>query len=287
MMKKKITVFLCIILSAFLIYRSLKAFEDGIVGLTRKDGNNEGCSCHSLSPFQNVSVIISGPSSVIAGDTAEYKLKISGGPLVRAGCDIAAGTGLVILSPLDTSLQRLQATLTSFELTHTWPKLPVNDTVTFIFKYIAPNTSNVADTIFANGNSVNYDHTNNGDRWNFADSKPILIISPIGIRNFSSTISDLRLEQNYPNPFNPATKIKFNIPSNEFPLNKSGLKGAVSLKIFDVTGKEITTLLDEQLSQGTYEINFNADKYNLSSGIYYYKLIVGDFSKTKAMILIK
>ena len=83
------------------------------------------------------------------------------------------------------------------------------------------------------------------------------------------------LQQNYPNPFNPATKITFSIPKKEF----------VSLKVFDMSGKEITTLTSGTIDAGSYQYNFNAE--NLSSGIYFYTLIAGDFHDTKIMTLLK
>ncbi|MBS1552348.1 MAG: T9SS type A sorting domain-containing protein [Bacteroidetes bacterium] len=83
------------------------------------------------------------------------------------------------------------------------------------------------------------------------------------------------LSQNYPNPFNPVTKIDFSIP-------KSGL---VTLKVFDILGKEIATLVNEKLSAGKYETDFNASK--LSSGTYYYRIETGDYVETKKMLLIK
>ncbi len=85
------------------------------------------------------------------------------------------------------------------------------------------------------------------------------------------------LHNNYPNPFNPTTKIKFDIPETEF----------VSLIFFDINGKEITRLINDRISPGSYEYEFSADKFNLSSGIYFYKIISGDFVKTLRMILIK
>ena len=114
-----------------------------------------------------------------------------------------------------------------------------------------------------------------------------------GISNYNSTIPDkYSLSQNYPNPFNPTTKIKFEIPSdvkrqtsNElFPLRKGG-SGVVSLKVFDITGREITTLVNERLQPGTYEVTFDAS--TLPSGIYFYQLKVGDFVETKKLILLK
>ena len=90
------------------------------------------------------------------------------------------------------------------------------------------------------------------------------------------------LEQNYPNPFNPITTIKFNIPI----LGKvKNVLGNVALKVYDILGKEVATLVNEQKSAGSYEIQFDAT--NLSSGIYYYQLRAGSFEKTKKLLLMK
>jgi hypothetical protein len=88
-------------------------------------------------------------------------------------------------------------------------------------------------------------------------------------------ISDYKLMQNYPNPFNPATKITFYIPSDSH----------VFIKVFDILGKEIATLVNDNLSAGKHEIDFNASK--LSSGIYFYTLNAGSFVSSKKMVLIK
>ena len=93
------------------------------------------------------------------------------------------------------------------------------------------------------------------------------------------------LLQNYPNPFNPSTKIEYSIPEENF----------VTLKVYDVLGSEIATLVNGKKSAGYYEVNFSAingsasggNAANLSSGIYYYKLSAGNFSQVKKMILIK
>lgn len=91
----------------------------------------------------------------------------------------------------------------------------------------------------------------------------------IGIEN------NYKLSQNYPNPFNPSTKIDFNLPDD----------GNVSIRVFDMTGKELKTLVDEFKTAGYYTIEFNGS--DLSSGIYYYKLESGSFKETKKMLLIK
>jgi len=83
------------------------------------------------------------------------------------------------------------------------------------------------------------------------------------------------LEQNYPNPFNPRTKISWQSPINSYQ----------TLKVFDVLGNEVATLVNEYRTAGKYEAEFDATK--LSSGIYYYQLNAGDFSQTRKMVLIK
>lgn len=90
------------------------------------------------------------------------------------------------------------------------------------------------------------------------------------------------LYQNYPNPFNPVTKIKFALPS----VGTFRQGGKVSLRIYDVLGREVATLVNENLSPGNYEINFDASKF--SSGMYFYRIDVGnEYSSTKKMLLMK
>ncbi len=106
----------------------------------------------------------------------------------------------------------------------------------------------------------------------------------IGINKTSSEVPlKFRLEQNYPNPFNPTTKIKFDIANP--PFNKGGLGGFVTLKVYDITGREIQTLVNEKLNPGMYEVTF--DGTNLSSGVYFYQLKTNNFTETKKLILLK
>lgn len=98
----------------------------------------------------------------------------------------------------------------------------------------------------------------------------------IGVKQISSVIPDnFKLYQNYPNPFNPTTNIKYQVPANTL----------VNLKIYDITGKEIMTLVNEKQSPGEYNVTFNAG--NLNSGVYFYRLIAGNFNETKKLILVK
>ncbi len=110
--------------------------------------------------------------------------------------------------------------------------------------------------------------------------------NPFGIKNISSEIpKEFSLSQNYPNPFNPKTKIRFEIPPLE------GARGRiVKVFIYDILGREITTLVNEQLSPGTYEVDFDPGKSGqagFTSGVYYYSLITESFKETKRMVFIK
>ena len=86
---------------------------------------------------------------------------------------------------------------------------------------------------------------------------------------------NLHLNRTIPNPFNPSTKIKYSVPQTS----------QLQIKVFDLLGNEIETLVNEEKPTGTYELNWNAA--NLPSGIYFYRLKAGDYINTKKMILIK
>lgn len=94
-------------------------------------------------------------------------------------------------------------------------------------------------------------------------------------RKSNTTPSHYYLKRNYPNPFNPTTTISYSIP-------KTGL---VTIRVYDVLGREITTLVNKNESAGNYSVNFNA--IGLSSGIYFYRLKVGGYAQTRKMILLK
>ncbi|MDP3684558.1 MAG: T9SS type A sorting domain-containing protein [Ignavibacteria bacterium] len=83
------------------------------------------------------------------------------------------------------------------------------------------------------------------------------------------------LTQNYPNPFNPSTVISWQVPAGSY----------VSLKVYDVLGKEVATLVNEELKAGSYSVDFNAS--HLASGIYFYSIKAGNFIQSKKMILMK
>lgn len=114
------------------------------------------------------------------------------------------------------------------------------------------------------------------------------IVNTVSVETETISPADFALFQNYPNPFNPVTIIRYSIPS--IPASSHSEKGKnevgfVTLKVYDILGNEIATLVDEYKSAGSYEVVFKAE--NLSSGIYIYKLFAGNLIITKKMALIR
>ena len=105
--------------------------------------------------------------------------------------------------------------------------------------------------------------------------------------NISSEVPvSYSLGQNYPNPFNPTTKIRFDV-ANGFPIKTFGNDPPrrVVLKVYDVMGRELQTLVNESLKPGTYEVSFDGSALN--SGVYFYKLITNGYTETRKMLLLK
>jgi len=116
---------------------------------------------------------------------------------------------------------------------------------------------------------------------------------PTNVKSAEPIVSGFYLEQNYPNPFNPSTVIKYTIPN--VIANEVNQSQQVVLKVFDILGNEVTTLVNEEKPAGTYEVKFHS--IGLTSGVYFYKLSVsaspsqdehaGPFTETKKMILLR
>lgn len=103
----------------------------------------------------------------------------------------------------------------------------------------------------------------------------ILEDNPHGLAEEPGILNKFSLSQNYPNPFNPVTTIEFTIPEKSF----------VTLKVYDIQGREITTLVNDERNPGLYIVNWNAAGY--SSGVYFYRITAGNYMETKRMILTK
>lgn len=154
--------------------------------------------------------------------------------------------------------------------------------------------NNTADSIMAQNNfwgTGNLDtiekhivHKPDNPALGFVNYLPIYL--PAGIEPISTKIpEEFNLFQNYPNPFNPSTKIKFNIPGAQLPHIKGAGGMYTKLIIFDILGREVATLVNQNLRPGTYEVEWAASDY--ASGVYFYKLEISDFSRTKKMLLLK
>ena len=102
-----------------------------------------------------------------------------------------------------------------------------------------------------------------------------LLEEPTAISEDSQIVSQFRLEQNYPNPFNPVTTIQFTIGKSDF----------VSLKVFDLTGREVATLVNDEKLPGTYRLAWDAGSF--ASGVYFYRLQTSDLVDAKKLLLLK
>jgi len=243
------------------ISSSIFPYGSGITGRTLKNTTN-GCStCHTFG--SNVTGSFSGPDTVIAGQTVQFTLTITRvGGTGKLGCDIAAQNGTLALAQGNTYLK-----LVSGELTH---QNAINlTTVSLPFNYTAPLTPG-RDTLYA---TVAAGHAGN---WNWAPNKKIVIKSATKITSNSNPIN-WYLKQNYPNPFNPITKIYYGV--------KEGTN--ITISIYDISGKIVAIPINSYHNPGEYELEFNASKYNLSSGIYFYVLRAGTYQEIRRMSLTK
>lgn len=233
------------------------AYPNGFTGRTKKT-SFQGCgSCHA-GPNSNLNAVFSGPDTVNAGATVTFNVQLTASGIGgKGGVDIAALNGT--LAP-GTGLK-----LQSGELTHT-AGFTFTSSYNLSFSYTAPNTPG-ADTLYITA-------AKSTNAWNWGANRRVIVRLATGIGNESTPVS-YSLKQNYPNPFNPVTKISFSIPK----------QGFVTLKIYDILGNEVSTLVNENRNAGNYDIEFKGD--NLSSGVYYYKLESGGFTDIKKMTLIK
>jgi hypothetical protein len=246
--------------------------EINLIGCTELNG--QGCVCHTVERDYSVNVWVEGPESLYVGQTGIYKMFMAGGPAEGGGYNVAGRFGEMVL--VDSF--SFQHPLSMNELTQAFslPFPTPQDTIYWEFGYKVLDSSILSDTIYSCGLSLVWDSIPDfHDRWNFGPKFPITILAATNINDQPNQPDDFLLYQNYPNPFNPSTKISW----------QSSIGSRQTLKIYNVNGKEVETILDDYKPAGSYEVRFNAE--GLPSGIYFYKLEAGDFSETKKMILLK
>jgi|WetSurMetagenome_2_1015567.scaffolds.fasta_scaffold34803_2 hypothetical protein len=155
-----------------------------------------------------------------------------------------------------------------FEYSYPWARNDENPQFYYLQEDLHLKKDQVISTLLLATNDLDTDVRNSA----------LFALEKLGITNIEDDIKiplKFSLSQNFPNPFNPSTTIKYTTSSRQF----------VALKVYDVLGNEVSTLVDEEKSAGNYEVAFNAK--HLSSGVYFYQLKAGEFISTKKMVLIK
>jgi len=256
---KKIIITSFVFIFILFCFTDTFSYPNGVALRTRKN-TLLGCgSCHVFGTTVTGSWNVQ--DTVVAGQTYTFSLVITKTSSGKLGLDIAAKSGVLALAPSSQYVKLLSGEIvqsSGINLT----------TVTINFNYTAPSSPGV-DTLFA---TVDAGHAG---KWNWAPDKGLVVKSLSGIINKNHTAESFYLNQNYPNPFNPVTKIDFSIKE----------AGFTSLIVYDLTGKKVADLVNENLYAGLYSYEFNA--VNLSSGVYIYTLKSGDFSQSKKFVLIK
>jgi hypothetical protein len=130
--------------------------------------------------------------------------------------------------------------------------------------------------VYIAGRPYRYDNSSSYQNYNYIIDNWLNFI-PVNVDDETpaGSVNTYKLFQNYPNPFNPSTKISYSIPETDL----------VTLKVYDVLGNEVATLVSENKPVGSYEIEFDGSE--LTSGVYFYRLQAGSFIETKKMILMK
>ncbi|MBN1634683.1 MAG: T9SS type A sorting domain-containing protein [Ignavibacteria bacterium] len=249
--------YIIFIILFFILNLEAYPFPEGIALRTLKT-STAGCgSCHAFNTSTAGS--FSGPDTVTAGQTVQFTLTYTGTNTGTYGVDIAAKTGILAPGNSSAYLKVLSSELVQI----------TGLTVTSLtFDYTAPLVPGI-DSLYA---TVDKGYLG---RWNWIPGKRITVKLATGIRKENGIVTAYSLKQNYPNPFNPVTKIGFSVPQNEF----------VTIRIYDIQGREVSDLVNASLPAGNYSVEWNANGF--PSGIYYYRIEAGEFIQTRSMILLR
>lgn len=249
--------------------------DTNIIGCTELNGDPPGCVCHTFERDTSVIAWVEGPDTLLIGETGYYRMYLTGGPAEAGGYNVAGRFGEMNL--VDTfSYQNLLA-LNELTQAFSLPFPSTQDTIYWNFGYTASDSSADWDTIYSCAISLVWDSIPDPlDRWNFGPKFPVKILDPITNASVENErLNSYKLFQNYPNPFNPTTKIRYETIERSF----------VTFKIYDVLGKEVAILVNEEKPAGDYEVEF--DGKHLPSGIYIYQLNAKNYVQTRKMVLVK
>jgi hypothetical protein len=284
-MRKNVGIACILMLGAFCGFEIY--YSSGIVGVTRKPNHvfaTPGCICHDQNT--NVRVWISGPESLATGQRGLYTVSVAKQSNIAAGFNVAAYFGeLGVQDTVGTQAMSPFGNDT-LELTHINSKLASGrDTISWSFWYRAPQRVGVLDTIYSCGNSVDTSQDPGGDAWNFGQDFLVRITGTNSVEG-EPLANSYRLLQNYPNPFNPSTVIRYETP----------VEARVEVAVFDATGREVRTLVNEEQRAGLHEVLFDAASVRqLSSGVYLYRITMSPvqsktakpFVDVKKMLLVR
>jgi hypothetical protein len=226
---------------------------------------------HTASVFENKIYVFSGSTTSLFGGLTPTSAVYSFAPPPAAP---------ILIEPLNNAI--LSSETAQFiwnqsyaEVTKYWFEIDKTDQFTTSFI-----DSSITDTTYIYSDLQNGQHywwrvkALNSLGWgDFSEVRTFDIVTSVEEDNQLPV--EFSLEQNYPNPFNPSTKIKYSVPQSS----------KVVIKVFDVLGSEVATLVNEEKAVGSYEVEFIAN--NVTSGIYFYKLQAGSFVETKKMIILK
>jgi hypothetical protein len=269
----KISLFLIILFIIVIVFASVAVEDDpNLIGGTELNGN--GCVCHTTERDYNVNVWVEGPDTLYTGQMGLYRMYLAGGPAEAGGYNVAGRFGTMEL--VDTFSFRHELAKNELTQAFSLPFPSAADTIFWEFGYTASDSSAI-DTIYSCGISLVWDSIPDAlDRWNFGSKFPLTILSVTTIHSETNEHpSEFKIEQNYPNPFNPSTKISWQTTEGSWQ----------TLKVYDVPGNEVVTLVNEYKPAGSYEVEFDASSF--PSGVYFYKFQSGNFTKTSKMLLLR
>lgn len=286
------------------IVGSVKSF--GLDGANLDVGGNftnaGGTNANSIASWNGTSYSafgngITGGAATVNAITVWSNVLIAGGSFSAAGLDnnevavnnIAAYGSLpaapTLLSPANTSTGQSITPLLDWSDVTATTSYGVQVSTSPTMTPLIVNQANIATSQYQvgaalNNNTVYFWRANAVNGLGAGPYSGVFFFTTnvVGIINTQEIPLTFNLYNNYPNPFNPTTKIRFDLPAGN-----NGAK--INLVVFDVAGREVSTLLNTNYTAGKWEVDFNAS--NFPSGAYFYKLTAGDFTAVNKMILIK